>query len=120
MVDTDSILESTKKYLGLTEEYEVYNPDIIMHINTAISTLTQLGVNPPKGFTVEDSLAKWSGYLGNDKSTLLGFVKQYVFFKVRAAFDPPTASSVTEAINRSISELEFRIKTEVETPTSQS
>lgn len=117
MIDTDSILESTKKYIGLTEVYEVYNPDIIMHINTALSTLTQLGVGPANGFMIENSSAKWSEYLGNDKQTLLGFVKQYVYYKVRIAFDPPASSSVMDAINRSISELEFRIKTEVETPT---
>lgn len=114
MIDTDSILESTKKFIGLTEEYEVFNPDIIMHINAAVSTLSQLGVVTTEGYMIEDSSAKWSEYLVNYTPTLLGFVKQYIYYKVRSAFDPPTSSAVSEAINRSIGELEFRILTEVE------
>lgn len=110
MIDTDSILESTKKYIGLTETYEVFNPDIIMHINTVLSTLTQFGI---KYYRIEDSSAKWSEYLG-DNDVLLGLVQQYVYFKVRLAFDPPASGIVVEAINRSVSELEFRISIEAD------
>lgn len=110
MIDTDSILESIKKSLGLTEEYEVFNPDIVMHINTVLSTLTQLGL---KQYMIEDSSAKWSEYLG-DNTVLVGLVKQYMYLKVRLVFDPPTSGIVIEAINRSISELEFRISVEAD------
>ena len=42
----DSILTSIKKLLGITEEYEHFDQDIIMHINSVFSVLTQLGVGP--------------------------------------------------------------------------
>ena len=45
-----SILISTKKILGIAEDYTVFDLDIITHINTAFSTLTQLGVGPAEGF----------------------------------------------------------------------
>ena len=46
----DSILTSIKKLLGITEEYEHFDQDIIMHINSVFSGLTQLGVGPAAGF----------------------------------------------------------------------
>ena len=42
----ESILTSIKKLLGIAEEYEHFDVDIIMHINAAFSVLTQLGVGP--------------------------------------------------------------------------
>lgn len=53
----DSILTSIKKLLGITEEYEHFDPDIIMHINSVFSVLTQLGVGPAEGFRIEDDSA---------------------------------------------------------------
>lgn len=44
----DSILTSIKKLLGITEEYEHFDPDIIMHINSVFSVLTQLGSTKEK------------------------------------------------------------------------
>ena len=38
----DSILTSIKKLLGIAEEYEHFDPDIVMYINSAFSVLTQL------------------------------------------------------------------------------
>lgn len=50
----DSILTSIKKMLGVEEEYEHFDPDILMHINSAFSILTQLGVGPDNGFMIVD------------------------------------------------------------------
>lgn len=47
---SESILTSIKKLLGITEEYEQFDPDIIMHINSVFMILTQMGVGPSKGF----------------------------------------------------------------------
>lgn len=46
----ESILTSIKKMLGITEEYEHFDSDLIMHINSVFMILTQLGVGPPSGF----------------------------------------------------------------------
>lgn len=108
----DSILTSIKKLLGITEDYEHFDQDVIMHINSALSALTQLGVGPEAGFFIEDSSAIWSDFVGN--TSKLEFIKTYIYLKVRLVFDPPTSSAVIEAINRQISELEWRINVTVD------
>lgn len=108
----DSILTSIKKLLGITEEYEHFDADIVMHINSAFSVLTQLGVGPENGFSIEDSGADWSGFLNDNRR--LEFIKTYVYLKVKLGFDPPVSSAAIEAINRQISELEWRINVSVD------
>ena len=103
----NSILISVKKLLGLTEEYTVFDPDIIMHINATFMVLNQLGVGPTDGFFIADARALWSDYLGDDKS--IEAVKTYVASKVRLAFDPPTSSAHVEALNGIIAEFEWRL-----------
>lgn len=108
----DSILTSIKKLLGIAEEYEHFDPDIVMHINSAFSVLTQLGVGPKEGFRIEDASKTWSEFLYDD--TRLEFVKSFIHLKVKLGFDPPLSSAAIEAINRQISELEWRINVAVE------
>lgn len=103
----ESILTSIKKMLGIVEEYEHFDADLIMHINSVLSILTQLGVGPSEGFSIEDKTATWNDFFSDSKN--LESVKSYVYLKVRLIFDPPLTSSVTEAINRMISELEWRL-----------
>lgn len=107
-----SILTSIKKLLGIAEEDTSFDQDIIMHINTVFAILAQLGVGPTNGFSIEDDGAVWSDYLGN--STNLELVKSYIYMKVRSMFDPPTSSILADAMNKNISELEWRINTTVD------
>ena len=107
-----SILTSIKKLLGIAEEDTSFDQDIIMHINTVFAILAQLGVGPTNGFSIEDDGAIWSDYLGN--STNLELVKSYIYMKVRSMFDPPTSSILADAMNKNISELEWRINTTVD------
>ena len=108
----DSILTSIKKLLGIAEEYTHFDPDIIMHINSVFSILTQIGVGPSEGFSISDSYAAWSDYLPNDSR--LESVKTYMYLKVKLLFDTPDRSAVMEATNRMINELEFRISVMVD------
>lgn len=108
----ESILNSVKKMLGITEEYDHFDPDIIMHINTVFMILHQLGVGPEKGFYIEDDVATWSDYL--EDPTQLQMVKSYMFLKVRLVFDPPSNSTVMNAMNQSISEFEWRLNVAVD------
>ena len=103
----DSILTSIKKLLGITEGYEYFDVDIIIHINSVFSILSQLGVGPPEGFSIKDKDAVWSDFL--PESPLLEFVKSYTGIKVKMLFDPPLTSSVIESNNRILNELEWRI-----------
>ncbi len=104
----DSILTSVKKSLGITEEYEHFDADILMHINTALMTLTQIGVGPSSGFTISDKSASWADFLGDDESQLSG-VRTYVFLRVKLVFDPPTSPSAIESLTKQATELEWRL-----------
>jgi hypothetical protein len=102
-----SILTSTKKILGIAEDYTVFDLDIITHINTAFSTLTQLGVGPAAGYMIEDATNEWSEFVADDLQ--YNSVKSYVFLRVRMLFDPPTTSYLISASEKQIQELEWRL-----------
>lgn len=103
----NSILISTKKILGLAEDYTAFDLDIITHINTAFSTLTQLGVGPVEGFMIEDERTEWDDYINDDNQ--LNSVRSYVFLRVRQLFDPPTTSYLIDAMEKQIEQLEWRL-----------
>lgn len=108
----DSILTSVKKLLGPAEEYEHFDPDIIMHINSALATLTQLGVGPEEGFMITDKTAVWSDFIGDD--LLLNLVPTYVYLKVKLGFDPPTTAAVLESFQKQADQYEWRINVAAE------
>lgn len=110
----DSILTSIKKLLGITEEYEQFDDDIIIHINSVFMTLRQLGVGPAKGYSISGKGNSWTEYLPADDPDFQA-VKSYVYLKVRILFDPPSSSAVMEAMNRSIAEFEWRLNLAAET-----
>lgn len=105
---TESILTSIKKLLGIDEEYTHFDPDIIMHINSVFSILTQLGVGPANGFSITGKDEKWADFIDNSLNNF-SLVKSYVYMKVRLLFDPPLSSAAIESINRQISEFEWRL-----------
>lgn len=104
----ESILTSIKKLLGIDEEYEHFDNDVIMHINTVLGILTQLGVGPVDGFSIHDKTATWADFLGRDLKKLES-VRSYVYLKVRLIFDPPNSSAVIKSMNSLINELEWRL-----------
>ena len=108
----ESILTSIKKLLGITEEYEHFDADIIMHINSVFTILTQLGVGPSTGFRIEDKSTTWNEFISDDPN--LDSVKSYMHLKVKLLFDPPLSSVVTDSMNRMINEFEWRLNLSVE------
>ena len=108
----DSILTSIKKLLGIAEDYENFDQDLIIHINSVLSVLTQLGVGPSEGFSIEDENATWNDFIPEDKR--LSSIRSYVYMKVKLLFDPPLSSSVMESMNRMISEFEWRLNVAAE------
>lgn len=104
---SDSILTSIKKNLGIDEEYEVFDPDVIMYINSAFGTLNQLGIGPELGFAIDDKAAVWDDFLEGDLR--LNSVKQYVTLWVRSVFDPPEASYAVTAIKEQLEQLAWRL-----------
>lgn len=109
---SDSILTSTKKVLGVDDAYTAFDVDILMHINTVLATLNQLGIGPDAGFMIEDKAATWADFLGTDLR--LNPVKSYVYLRVRMLFDPPTTSFLINAMNEQVKELEWRLNVQRE------
>lgn len=109
----ESILTSIKKLLGITEDYEHFDTDIIMYINSALMTLTQLGVGSSAGFSISDKTARWDDFIPSGMN--LESIKTYVYIKVKLLFDPPLSSAVMECMKQMASECEWRINHEIET-----
>ena len=103
----DSILNSIKKLLGITEECKDFNQDLIIHINSVFMILNQLGVGPTDGFKITDETNTWNEFISGDQN--IESVKTYMYMKVKMMFDPPSSSIVADAINKQISELEWRL-----------
>ena len=108
----ESILTSIKKLLGVPENYEQFDMDITIHINSVFLILNQLGVGPSDGFSITDKTATWNDFISDNKK--LEAVKSYMYMKVRLLFDTPISSAVMECMNRMISELEWRLNAEAE------
>lgn len=102
-----SILKSVKQNLGLELTYNVFDGEIIMHINSAFSTLSQLGLGPEDGFFIEDDTSEWEEFV--DTTRELNAIKNYVYLRVRIVFDPPTVSYVLKSFEEQLRELEWRL-----------
>lgn len=102
-----SILDSTKKSLGLDADYDEFDLDIIVLINSSFSTLHGLGVGPEEAFMIESASTTWDEFLMGDAR--YNSVRTYVYLKVRLMFDPPTIASVASAMQEQTKELEFRL-----------
>lgn len=107
MFDSNSILDSVKKQLGIDSDYDCFDPDIILSINNAFGTLNQIGVGPEEGFSIEDRDSKWDSYDGN--TSRISMIKQYVCLKAKMSFDPPASATIAESYNSAIRELEWRL-----------
>lgn len=103
----ESILTSIKRMLGPSEDYDYFDPDLIIHINSVFMVLTQLGVGPSEGFSIKDKTTVWSDFISDISK--FEAVKTYVYLRVKLLFDPPLTSSVMEAMKSQISELEWRM-----------
>ena len=114
----ESILTSIKKLLGISEDYEHFDNDIVMHINSVFFVLNQLGVGPEKCFVIADKYAKWTDFMPDRTSYEL--VKSYVYLKVKLLFDPPLNSAVLENMKKMIDEYEFRLNVAAESEQSVS
>jgi hypothetical protein len=105
-----SILKSIKKLLGIADDYDVFDPELIILINTQFSVLHNIGAAPPDGFfTVTSDAEKWEDYIGDIKQAEM--VKTYIYLKVRMLFDPPATSFVLAAFQEQAKELEWRLNT---------
>ena len=108
----ESLLTSIKLLLGITEDYEAFDQQIIAHINSVFMILTQLGVGPPEGFMITSKVDTWNEFINDEKKMQL--VKSYMYLKVKMLFDPPSSSAVMDSTNRMINEFEWRLNSQAE------
>lgn len=102
----ESILTSIKKLIGITESDTAFDTDLIIHINTAFMSLTDLKVGPSAGFIIEDDTATWTDFIKDPKK--LAASKSYVYLRVKLLFDSESLSSAhIAAIERQIDKLEW-------------
>lgn len=110
----EDILTSVKKAIGLDEDYRVFDPDLVMFINSTFATLHQLGVGPSTPFSITaDSQSCWHDFIGDDKR--INSVKSYVFIKAKIIFDPPQSSFLLDSLKQQADELEWRLMVVSET-----
>lgn len=107
----ESILLSVKKVLGIDPGFTDFDLDIIMHINSVLLILRQLGIGPEGGYIITGPNDLWTDYLPNIDQ--LAAVKTYICLKVRHLFDPPVGGAL-DALTKAISELEWRLNVEVD------
>ena len=108
----DSILNTIKKLLGIDPEYDPFDTDVIVAINSALMTLTQVGVGPREGFLIRDSTETWEDFVGDRKD--LESIKSFVYLKTKLVFDPPTNSFTIDALERQADEYLWRISINAE------
>ena len=109
---SESILDTIKIMLGLEKDYDAFNTEIVTYINSALFTLSQLGVGPEEGFSITGPDAVWSNFI-DEKSNLIA-VQTFIKLKVQLLFDPPSNSFAVDAINKQIDELTWRLCLEAE------
>ena len=104
---SDSVLSSTKQMLGISPEDTSFDVNVIMSINTTLTILMDLGLTEVEDQIVTSDTMTWDELLGG--RTDIEYVKTYIYQKVKMIFDPPTSTAAIDAMQRSISELEWRI-----------
>lgn len=102
----ESILTTIKQMLGIHEDNH-FDPEIIIHINSALGDLTDVNVGPPEGFIIYDDTAIWSDFTSGDLR--LERVKTYIHAKVKLSFDPPQSSTMADALKRTADEALWRL-----------
>ena len=113
---TDSIFNSVKKVVGLLGDVGSFDEDVLLYINSVVSTLRQLGLSIPSDFYVLDDVQTWSDLLGEFRD--LDLVKSYMAMKVRLMFDPPSSSFGLTSMTEMVTELEWRINVLTDQPYS--
>ena len=104
----ESILISLKESLGIEPTSTVYDPELIMHVNAVLMSLSQLGVDPDSTLEVTGIDETWDELFDGLYMDVKG-VKSYILHKVKLMFDPPTSSYLVEVVKATIKELEWRI-----------
>lgn len=103
-----TILNDVKKVLGIGQDFQDFDVDVLLHINSAAMTAEQVGVNRSEAEIVVST--DWS-YFTNLQS--YSALKTWLILTVRLAFDPPSTSFQTSAIEKQLEQLSWRIREQI-------
>lgn len=104
---SSSILDTIKKLVGIPSDYYIYDLDLVIAINSSFMILNQLGVGPEKPFSIKGSSETWKDFFGDEE--IFELAKSYIYLRARLLFDPPASGVLHEAVERQISEFEWRM-----------
>lgn len=113
----ETILNSIKSLLGLSEGYDPFDAQLLVHINSAFAAVSQVGA-PVGRNTWVTADTKWRDIFNTQPVINFGdvseelsanFLLSLIHLKVWLMFDPPTSGIVTNSIKERIQELEFRV-----------
>lgn len=107
MTEDTSILGTIRKMIGPAEDYEYFDTDLIININSAFSRLCQLGVGPETPFRITGLEQTWSDFISDGYQEE---IKQYIYMKTRLIFDPPANSSLVNIYKEEIEKLEWLLR----------
>lgn len=103
----ESILKTIKQLIGCPDDFEQFDLDLAIHINSAFAALTQLGVGPKEGYRITSPDNVWSEFEEDTQKSSL--IKDYVYIKTRLLFDPPTSSALMDSLKEQLKEMEWRL-----------
>lgn len=105
--NSTSVLDTIKKLVGVDKDYGAFDADLLVAINGAFMILNQLGVGPEHPFSIDNAEATWLDF--SSDMSMMELVKNYIYLRVRLLFDPPSTGVLHEAMERQISEFEWRL-----------
>ncbi|MBO5887475.1 MAG: hypothetical protein J6Q60_05590 [Bacteroidaceae bacterium] len=103
----NSILESIKERIGIADEDDTFDTDVIDLINSAFADLNDIGVGPSEGYSIDGAAAEWDDFV--DDVRVLSSVKDFVYLTVKLTFDPPTQTSLLTSMENRLKKLEWRL-----------
>lgn len=104
---SESILNSIKKVLGIDPSYDVFDVDILMHINSVFADLHQIGAAPNPPIKVMDETTVWDDFIQGKEN--VDMVQTYVALRVRLLFDPLTSAYGIDSLQKQADKLEWRL-----------
>lgn len=108
----ESILITIKKMIGFDKDYDYFDQDLIVQINSCFAILSDLDLGPEDGFHITGKDEKWSEYTFTP--SYIGMVKNYIYIKTKLVFDRPETSYAIESLTKMAAELEWRLHMESE------
>ncbi len=107
-----SILKTIRASLGILPDFTDFDQELLVAINSALMAVSQLGIGPDGGLTIDDDTDDWDDLF--DGVTNIEAVKSYISVKCKLEFDPPGTSFLMDAYNRQLTELAWRLMVEVD------